>query len=287
VDTLKGDGPFTVFAPTDAAFAKLPAGTVETLLKPENKDQLTGVLTYHVVAGRVPASKVVGLPGAATVNGQRIDISAAEGAVRVDQATVVKTDIQCSNGIIHVIDAVLLPASDPIPAVAAKAGKFKTLLSAVQAAGLSEVLSGPGPFTVFAPTDEAFAKLPDGTVESLLKPENREKLAAILKYHVVSGRVYSEDALKARTAETLQGKSLTIAAKAGGAYVNKAKLVATDVDASNGVIHIIDGVLLPDAAQQQTQLAPHAAPRAQQVCGSQTRTVRNTNAVSFHTRRAR
>ena len=244
-DALKGDGPFTVFAPTDEAFAKLPAGTVKTLLKPENKDQLVAVLTYHVVKGRVPASKVVKLNGAKSLNGQQIDIKVQSGKVSVDKANVVKTDVACSNGLIHVIDQVILPASDDIPTTAIKAGNFKTLVTAAKAAGLTDALSGKGPFTVFAPTDEAFAKLPKGTIQTLLKPENREKLAAILKYHVVAGRVYSSDVVAAGKAKTLQGGSVKIAVSGKSAKINDAKLVATDVDASNGVIHVIDSVMLP------------------------------------------
>ncbi len=272
VDALKSEGPFTVFAPTDDAFAKLPEGTVETLLKPENKDQLVAVLTYHVVAGKVPAAEVVNLTGATTLNGQQVDIKTADGGVTVDGANVVKTDIECSNGIIHVIDSVILPASDNIPTTAEKAGSFNTLLAAVGAAGLGEALSGEGPFTVFAPTDDAFAALPEGTVETLLKPENKEQLVSILKYHVVPGRVYSTDALKAKKAETLQGDEIQISVVDGKAKVNKANLVATDVDASNGVIHVIDAVLLPpekklsateardmirDAVSQGSQLYNH------------------------------
>jgi len=109
IETLKGDGPFTVFAPTDDAFAKLPAGTVESLLKPENKDQLVAVLTYHVVPGKVKAKDVVTLDSAATVNGKSVTIDASAAGVSVDGANVVKTDIMASNGVIHVIDAVILP----------------------------------------------------------------------------------------------------------------------------------------------------------------------------------
>ena len=109
VDTLKGAGPFTVFAPTDDAFAKLPAGTLEDLLKPENKEKLKGILTYHVVAGKVMAKDVVNLTSAKTVNGQEVKITAKDGKVMVNDATVTKTDIDCSNGVIHVVDTVLLP----------------------------------------------------------------------------------------------------------------------------------------------------------------------------------
>lgn len=135
VETLQGPGPFTVFAPTDEAFAKLPAGTLETLLKPENKGLLVGILTYHVVPGKVLASDVVKLQAAGTVNGQRVDIAVKDGVVQVDEANIVKTDIQCSNGVIHVIDAVIQPSSKNIPATADAAGSFKTLLAAAAASG--------------------------------------------------------------------------------------------------------------------------------------------------------
>jgi len=248
VETLQRKGPFTVFAPTDDAFAKLPAGTVETLLKPENKQQLVSVLTYHVVPGKVNAASVVKLNAAATVNGQRVDIKVADGKVQIDQATVVTADIHCSNGVIHVIDAVILPSADTIPATADKAGTFKTLLAAAKAAGLVEVLAGDKPLTVFAPTDEAFAKLPAGTVESLLKPENKEKLAAILKYHVVPGRVFSNEVLSKSDLKSVQGGMLTAEMKNGVATIAGANLIATDIDAANGVIHVIDAVMLPPAA---------------------------------------
>lgn len=252
VDALKGDGPFTVFAPTDEAFAKLPAGTVETLLKPENRKQLIGVLTYHVVNGKVTAKQVVELKGAETLNGQRVDITVANDTVSVDKAKVVTTDIECSNGIIHVIDSVILPSADNIATTADKAGTFKTLLAAAKAAGLATALSGESELTVFAPTDEAFAKLPAGTVESLSKPENKAKLAGILKYHVVAGRVYSEDAVQAKVATTLQGSTIAITLQDGKARVNDANLIATDIDASNGVIHVIDSVMLPPESKKVT-----------------------------------
>ena len=245
VDALKGDGPFTVFAPTDEAFSKLPAGTVETLLKPENKGKLASILTFHVVPRKVYAKQVVGLTGAKTLNGQRVDIAVEGGNVMVNGAKVVSTDIQCTNGVIHVIDAVILPADKTIPATAAAAGSFKTLLAAATAAGLAETLGSEGPFTVFAPTDEAFGKLPEGTVASLLKPENKQQLVDILKYHVVSGRVYSEDAVAAKSAKTLLGSPIKVNVSDKGAMINSSKLLKTDIDASNGVIHVIDAVLMP------------------------------------------
>ena len=247
VDALQGEGPFTVFAPTDEAFAKVPEETLNELLKPENKAQLAAVLTYHVVPGKVTSKEVVKVSGAKSLNSQRIDVRVEDDAVFVDDARVVKTDIECTNGVIHVIDSVILPESKNLVEVADSAGAFKTLIAAAKAAGLAEALTGDDALTVFAPTDEAFAKLPEGTVESLLKPENKDKLTAVLKYHVVSGRVYSEDALAAKEAETLQGQDVKILASDKGAFVNDAMLLKTDVDASNGVIHVIDSVLLPSA----------------------------------------
>lgn len=245
VETLKGEGPFTVFAPTDEAFAKLPKGTVESLLKPENKAKLQAILTYHVVAGKVMAADVVKIKGAVSVQGQQIDVAVKDGKVKVDGANVVKTDIACSNGVIHVIDSVILPADKDIVDTAVAAGSFKTLAAALTAAGLVETLKGEGPFTVFAPTDEAFAKLPKGTVESLLLPENKEKLVAVLTYHVVAGKVLASDVVKLKSAKTVNGKEATIKVSDKGVMVDAAKVVATDIEASNGVIHVIDSVILP------------------------------------------
>src|SRR5579883_2507444 len=128
----------------------------------------------------------------------------------------------------------------------AVAGHFNTLIAAVKAAGLVDALKGPGPFTVFAPTDEAFAKLPPGTVENLLKPENKAELRKILTYHVVAGRVTASDVVKLDSAKTLEGGSLTIHKGNGGVMVNGAHVTKTDIAASNGVIHVIDAVLLPE-----------------------------------------
>lgn len=132
-----------------------------------------------------------------------------------------------------------------IVGIAAGNEDFSTLVAAVQAAGLVETLSGDGPFTVFAPTNEAFAKLPEGTVESLLKPENKEKLVAILTYHVVPGKVMASD-VKAGAVDTVNGAKATIAVGDGGVKIDEAKVVATDIAGSNGVIHVIDSVILPE-----------------------------------------
>lgn len=243
VGALKGEGPFTVFAPTDEAFSKLPKGTVESLLKPENRDQLIRILTYHVVSGNKDSKSVLASTGLNTLNGQRAAIDAKKGTI--GSAKIIKTDIDCTNGVIHVIDEVILPKTDTILETAATAGSFTTLAAALKAAGLVDAINGDGPFTVFAPTDEAFAKLPAGTVESLFKPENIDTLRSILLYHVIEGRVYSDQAIEAKSATTLEGSTLKITMSKRGVMINNATVKTPNVDASNGVIHIIDTVIIP------------------------------------------
>ena len=255
VDTLSGHDQFTVFAPTDEAFAKLDSETLENLLKPENKDQLAGILTYHVLPGQVAARDAYDLSSAQTANGQRLPIDFRGNSLTVGESKITFTDIQCSNGVIHVIDSVLLPKLDSIPATAKAAGQFNTLLAAVEAADLASVLSGPGPFTVFAPTDEAFDKLPAGTVESLLQAENKQKLTDILKYHVISGRVYDDDAVKAGSAKTLLGRGIDISLSADGVRINDALLRKKNIETSNGVVHVIDSVLIPTSISWTTVMS--------------------------------
>jgi transforming growth factor-beta-induced protein len=246
VDALTGDGPLTVFAPTDEAFAKLPEGTVEELLKPENKEKLKSILLYHVVKGEAMAKDVTSRKQWDTLNGQRIDVKTSNNSVSIDKAKVVKADIAASNGVIHVIDTVIMPETKNIVEVAQGAGTFNTLLAAAKAAGLADLLASEGPFTVFAPSDEAFAQLPEGTVQTLLRPENKETLANILKFHVVPGRVYSDQAIEAGRAETALGQSVDIRSANGNVTVQKARVVTADLEASNGVIHVIDQVILPE-----------------------------------------
>ncbi len=251
-ETLSSQGPLTVFAPTDDAFAKLPEGTVESLLKPANRDKLRAILTYHVVAGKVKAADVVKLDSAATVQGQRLAIHASDQGVKVDNANVIKTDIKASNGVIHVIDSVMLPKN--IVQVAQSARKFTTLLAAVEAAGLEQTLAS-NELTVFAPTDDAFAKLPAATIEALLQPENRDQLKSILTYHVAPGRLTAAQVLKMEAIPTAQGQALSVNVEkryeADGkkqtiVRIDGARVVMTDIPALNGVIHVIDAVVLPD-----------------------------------------
>ncbi len=255
VDALKAPGPLTVFAPTDDAFAKLPADLIAALLKPENKGKLTEILTYHVLVGKVLSADALKLDGeeVETLGGAEIKISVRNGMLFINESKVIAADVMASNGVIHAIDTVLIPpgfvpptTAKDIVDTAVAAGNFKTLVAAVQAAGLGDALKAPGPLTVFAPTDDAFAKLPAGLVAYLLKPENKETLKKVLLYHVVDGAVSSAQAKHLSSAKTLQGDRVHLSFNGVDLFVNGARVVAADVQASNGVIHAIDTVLIPD-----------------------------------------
>jgi transforming growth factor-beta-induced protein len=249
VETLSGKGPFTVFAPLNSAFAKLPKEAIENLLKDENRADLQAILTYHVVPGKVMAADVVKLKEAKTAQGSKIAIRVENGKVYVNDAQVVKTDIVCSNGVVHLIDSVIMPPAKLPTIVETAIGNddFSTLVALVKHAGLVETLSGEGPFTVFAPTNAAFAKLPKETVEALLSDAGKDQLGAILKYHVVAGSVKAADVVKLTEAKTVLGQSAKIKVQNGKVYVDGAQVVATDIECSNGIIHVIDAVILPSS----------------------------------------
>ncbi len=307
VDTLKGEGPFTVFAPTDEAFAKLPPETLAAALA-DPQGLLTQVLLYHVVPGKVMAADLSDGMEATTAQGEAVKFTLGDASAMVNNANIIATDIETSNGVIHVIDTVILPPSitgaaaaeeamteEPVveemvteePAAEASsaeatmemadivdtavaAGSFNTLVAAVQAAGLVDALKGDGPFTVFAPTDEAFAKLPAGAVDALLADPSGD-LTQILLYHVVPGKVMAADLSDGLEAATLQGDKVTFKLSDGGAMVNDANIVATDIETSNGVIHVIDSVIMPPVAAAPVAEArrglppmPHLAAAADQ-----------------------
>jgi len=284
VDALKGEGPLTVFAPTDDAFAALPEGTVEALL--QDVDALTAILTYHVLPGSVTAEEVVTLSSAATLNGAEVTITTTDdGGVRIDNANVIVTDIQTTNGIIHVIDAVILPTDGSssrgeAPSAAAswfwgyrmgggwisdaiiegrlnwltrhlslytvaRLSGLNTLTTAVKAADLKYTLMRSGPFTVFAPTEDAFGALPEGTIPALLN--DPAALSNILLYHVTPGKVTASTVvtLDGEMVEMANGGTVEISVDGGSVMVNDANVIAVDIMARNGVIHVIDGVLLP------------------------------------------
>ncbi|MBV19172.1 MAG: hypothetical protein CMA56_04850, partial [Euryarchaeota archaeon] len=245
LETLQGTGPFTLFAPTDQAFAD--AGIdLAALNTPEGKQTLSNILLYHVVAGSVPSSAVTECMSADAVNGQPLAFT-VNGGVMVNDANVTTPDVPTSNGIIHVIDKVLMPTDTPndIPRTASCTGNHTSLVSAVVQAGLLEILQGDGPFTVFAPTDQAFT---DAGIDlaALDTPEGKQALSDILLYHVVGANVPAANVTDCMSATTVNGHPLSFTV-GDSVMVNGATVTAKDVPTSNGIIHVIDKVLTPTA----------------------------------------
>lgn len=249
---LKGPGPLTVFAPTNEAFAKLPSATLDALKA--DKAMLKAVLTYHVLPAKVTAADITGMGGKgtpATVNGATVNVTTIDGAVYVNDAKVIKADVPAANGIIHVIDTVLIPqdmmAAATIGGTAMADPQFNTLSMLVTLAGLGPVVKDPkATLTVFAPTDEAFAKLPKATVDALLA--DKEALKKVLLYHVLGSVVTSQDVAGmggSGTPATVNGATVDVTTKDGAVYVNDAKVIKADIKVGNGIIHAIDTVLLP------------------------------------------
>ena len=246
VSALQADGPFTVFAPTDDAFAA--AGIdLSTFDTDEENATLSDILLYHVVSGSVAASDVTDGMSAEALNGDDLSFTVSDGSVMVNDATVTTADVMASNGIIHVIDKVLMPPADlaDIPTVAQGTGIHTSLVAAVVQAELLTTLQGDGPFTVFAPTDDAFAAA-GIDLAALDTEEGKAALTDILLYHVVSGAVPSSAVTDGMSAAAVNGDDLSFTV-GEGVMVNDANVVLADVPASNGVIHVIDKVLMPPA----------------------------------------
>ena len=256
VTTLQGTGPFTVFAPTDQAFTD--AGIdLNDFNTQEEKDTLSDILLYHVVSGSVPSSAVTDGMLATMVNGDKAKFGVSGSTVTVGTATVTTADVQASNGIIHVIDKVLMPPVD-IPTTAQTTGIHTSLVAAVIQADLLPTLQGTGPFTVFAPTDQAFT---DAGIDlaALDNPTGKQTLSDILLYHVVSAEVQSSDVTDCMSADAANGQPLSFTV-GSTVMVNDANVTSTDVVASNGLIHVIDKVLTPSDT-------PNNIPRTAQCTG--------------------
>ncbi len=242
VDDLSGEGPFTVFAPTDDAFAALPAGMLDALLA-NPTGALAEILLYHVAGTKALSTDLSDGQMITTLNGDSVTVKIADGSVYIDDAMVTVADIEADNGVIHVIDAVLLPTSNVVDVITASPA-HTTLEAALIAAELVDDLSGEGPFTVFAPTDDAFAALPEGMLDGLLANPTGD-LAKILLYHVASGKTMSADLSDGQTITTLHGGDLTVKIADSSLYINESMVIFTDIETDNGVIHVIDAVLLP------------------------------------------
>ena len=241
---LDGDGPFTLFAPTDAAFAKIPAADLQALLA--DPVALANVLQYHVIAGSVFSDTVLAGGEATMLQGDKITLTGlAPGRLFVNGSFIQAKDFEAKNGVVHVIDTVLLPGQPNVVEYLNSFDAFSTLRTALQAANLDGTLQGPGPFTLFAPTDRAFAKLPAGTVPGLLN--DIPALTDILTYHVIAGEFLAIDVAGLTSAPTLQGADVNFSNSRGMFMVNSSLIQVFDVQVSNGVIHVIDEVLLPPA----------------------------------------
>jgi uncharacterized surface protein with fasciclin (FAS1) repeats len=239
-------GTFTVFAPTDDAFAALPDGTLDALLMDPTGD-LANILLYHVLGAEVPSSAVTnGLITAPLNDANTLKFTrrTADDAIFVNQAQVTGADVDGGNGTVHIIDAVVLPGETVVDV--AIDNNFTTLTTAVVAAELLPALTDPaGTFTVFAPTDDAFAALPDGTLDALLMDPTGD-LADILLYHVLPAEVFSMDLSDGQMATTLLGQDVTVSISGDTVRINDAIVVMADVNSDNGVVHVIDAVLLPE-----------------------------------------
>jgi transforming growth factor-beta-induced protein len=276
VDDLQGEGPLTLFAPTDAAFAALPAGVIPLLLENANRDLLVDILTHHLVDGLNLSPDLLDSGRATSLEGSPITVEVIEQPAETEDAepitfvevggnaTLQRPDLLATNGVIHVIDAVLIPADrvdeldeliDSIPEVtdilttAEEAGSFSTLLELLDTAGLTDALSGDGPFTVFAPTDAAFNRVPLAQREQLTN--DPELLQAVLGFHVLPRRVYTSDVTTRQFLTTLEGQGARfVNVDRGSSFTFAgATLTTTDIEATNGVIHVIDTVLIPDSAR--------------------------------------
>jgi transforming growth factor-beta-induced protein len=246
--TLQFLGPFTAFAPSDDAFGNLPDGVLESL----SAEELVSILTYHVVDGTVMSTDLSAQQAVSSLQGDNLFIEANGGVIINGSSNVEAADIEATNGVIHAVDAVLFPdAFGTIVDNAVKRYDFSTLVGAVTDAGLADALMGEGPYTVFAPTNEAFSNLPDGLLESL----TMEQLTEILLYHVIEGDITSGDLDAQQTVGTLSGESVYITANGGVSVNGSSNVVAADVDASNGTIHAIDEVLIPNSFLNIVEIA--------------------------------
>ena len=241
VDALNAEGPFTVFAPTDDAFAALGQETIDALLADPTGD-LANILQYHVINGKAYSTGLTNGQIATTLLGQDLKVTISEEGVFINDAQVTVTDILASNGVVHVIDAVLLPPAGTVVDVVVNSDVHNTLETAVVAAGLADALGGEGPFTVFAPTDDAFAALGQETIDALLADPTGD-LANILQYHVVEGKVYSSSLSNGQSATTLFGTDIFVTINDTAVFINQARVTVADILATNGVVHVIDAVL--------------------------------------------
>ncbi len=251
-DDLSGDGPFTVFAPTDAAFAAIGEETINALLADPTGD-LANILLHHVVFGVATADNISDGTRISNLIGQNLEFKINDSGIFINDANVSVVDIKTSNGVVHVIDAVMLPApvktrvDGTIMDVVSTSPVHTTLNTLISAAQLDDDLSSAGPFSLFAPTDDAIAALPAEVTEALLA-DPTGALASVLLYHAVGGVIESDHLSDGLQFSNLAGRNLTVSITDDGAFINGAKVSVADIFTSNGVVHVIDAVIVPPAA---------------------------------------
>jgi len=258
--TLSGVGPFTVFAPTDAAFNALPAGVLNLLLA-DPTGLLTDVLLYHVVGGTALSSSLSNGQTITTLLGEDVTVTINGSGVFINDAEVTVADIVADNGVVHVIDAVLSPpASTTVMDVIINSPIHSTLETAIALAGLTATLQGAGPFTVFAPTDAAFSLIPAATLDAILA-DPTGLLTDILLYHVVSAEALSSSLSDGQEIATLLGPDVTVTINGSGVFINNAQVVVADIQTGNGVVHVINAVLtIPDSVEETNLFASSVYP---------------------------
>jgi len=256
------EGPVTILAPTDEAFGALPEETVKALLEPRSRELLRTILKHHVLLGAVSSGDLLNRRSVNSAIGQQLSVD--DLAQTVGDASIVATDVAFDGGVVHVVDKVLMPETRSIAAIAVETDQLQTLVAAVKAAGLVDQF-GPenGPWTVFAPVDSAFAALPEGTVESLLEPGNRRALAGVLGLHVVPGRIAARDLLAKKQLTTLMGAPIAVELVDRKLQIGGAGVVKADIQAQNGVVHLIDRVITePIGGGDAGSLEPRSPRRA-------------------------
>jgi uncharacterized surface protein with fasciclin (FAS1) repeats len=252
-----GAGQYTLFAPTDAAFAALPTGTLDNLLA-DPTGLLSDVLLYHAVNGVTFSNQLSNGMVITSIQGQDLMVTINAEGVFINNAKVIVADIPAANGVIHVIDAVLVPVLNPNPAtvvdIIVNSADHTILESAVIAAGLVDELSGPGPFTVFAPTDAAFNALPAGLLNNLLA-DPTGALAQVLLYHVAAGQSYYNSLFNSQNITTLLNEEVTVTITGGSVFINNSRIILANLVAANGIVHVIDAVLTPVISVEETLLS--------------------------------
>jgi transforming growth factor-beta-induced protein len=238
---LSAEGTFTLFAPTDAAFAALGTETINALLA-DAEGALAEILKYHVVGATAFSGNLSNGDKFTTLEGSEIEVTIDNGNVFINGAQVIFADYKAPNGVVHVIDAVITPPTNTVVDIIVNSNVHESLEAAVIAAKLDGALSGDGPFTVFAPTDAAFAALGQATIDALFA-DAEGALAEILKYHVISGKIMAGDLSDGQIATMLEGTDAFISLFDAKAYINQAMITVTDIEADNGVVHVIDAVI--------------------------------------------